>query len=65
VCGQRCADSPAWARSFSGPGPDGLHLAMFARLASGGLISEADMTAVHAAAGDVFTDATVIYGSAR
>jgi hypothetical protein len=38
---------------------------MFARLASGGLISEADMTAVHAAAGDVFTDATVIYGSAR
>ncbi len=34
-------------------------------LASGGLVSEADMATVLAAAGDVFTDVTVIYGSAR
>ena len=36
VCGRRCADSPAWACSFSGTGfsgtgPDGLHLARFAK----------------------------------
>ena len=31
VCGHCCADSPAWACSFSGTGPDGLHLARFAR----------------------------------
>jgi hypothetical protein len=30
-----------------------------------GLIGEAAMTAVLALAGDVFTDATVIYGSTR
>ena len=31
ACGHCCAGSPAWARSFSGTGPDGLHLARFAK----------------------------------
>jgi hypothetical protein len=47
---------------FSGTGPDGLHLARFARAR---LIGEANMATVLAPAGDVFTDATVIYGSTR
>jgi len=54
--------APAWARSFSGTGPDGLHLARFARARLRGLIGEADMATVLAPAGDVFTDAMVIYG---
>ncbi len=37
----------------------------FARARLRGLIGEADMTAVLALAGDVFTDPTVIYGSTR
>jgi hypothetical protein len=54
------------ACSFSGTGPDGLlHLARFVRASLGGPISEADMAAVLAAAGEVLTDATVIYASAR
>jgi len=57
--------APAWACSFSGTGPDGLHLARFARARLRGLIGEADMAAVLALAGDVFTDATVIYESTR
>jgi hypothetical protein len=65
VCGHCCADSASWACSFSGTGPDGLHLARFARARLRGLVGEADMTAVLALAGDVFTDATVIYGSTR
>jgi hypothetical protein len=32
TCGHCRADGPAWACSFSGTGPDGLHLARFARL---------------------------------
>jgi hypothetical protein len=47
------------------PAPARLHLARFARASLQGLISEADMAAVLAAAGKVLTDATVIYGSAR
>ena len=31
ACGHCWADGPAWACSFSGTGPDGLHLARFAR----------------------------------
>jgi len=31
TCGHCWADGPAWACSFSGTGPDGLHLARFAR----------------------------------
>jgi hypothetical protein len=57
--------APAWACSFSGTGPDGPHLARFARARLRGLMGEADMTGVLAAAGDVFTDATVISGSTR
>jgi hypothetical protein len=62
VCGHCCAGSPARACSFSGSGPAGLHLARFAGASPRGLIGEADMAAVLAAAGEVFTDATVIYG---
>jgi hypothetical protein len=58
-------DSPSRVCSFSGTGPDGLHLASFARARLRGLIGEADMTAVLALAGEVFTDATVIYGTTR
>jgi hypothetical protein len=65
TCGYCWADSPQWACSFSGTGPDGLHLARFARACRRGLISEADMAIVMAAAGDVFTDGTVIFGSDR
>ncbi len=36
VCGHCLADSPAWACAFSGTGPDGLHLARFARAQRGG-----------------------------
>ena len=53
------------ACSFSGTGADRLHLARFARARLRGLIGEADMAAVLAPARDVFTDATVIYGSTR
>ena len=56
---------PSRVCSFSGTGPDGLHLARFARARLRGLIGEADMAAVLALAGDVFTDATVIYESTR
>ncbi len=56
---------PSRVCSFSGTGPDGLPLARFARARLRGLIGEADMTAVLAPAGDVFTDVTVIYGSTR
>jgi hypothetical protein len=45
--------------------PGWLHLARFARACLRGLIGEADMAAVLALAGDVFTDVTVIYGSTR
>ena len=31
TCGHCWADGPGWACSFSGTGPDGLHLARFAR----------------------------------
>jgi hypothetical protein len=48
-----------------GTGPDGLPLARFARARLQGLIGEADMTAVLVLAGEVFTDATVIYGTTR
>jgi hypothetical protein len=57
--------APAWACSFSGTGPDGLHLARFARARLRGLIGEADTTSVLALAGDVSTDATVIHESTR
>ena len=54
---------PSRVCSFSDTGPDGLHLARFARARPRGLIGEADMATVLAPAGDMFTDATVIYGS--
>ena len=44
---------------------DGYHLARFARARRKGLISEADMAAVLAAAGDVFTPDTMIWDGAR
>ncbi len=64
TCGHCWADDPSWACSFSGTGPDGLHLARFARARRRGIISEADMAVVLAAAGDVFTDARLISGGA-
>jgi hypothetical protein len=57
--------APAWACSFSGTGPDGLTWRGSPGPRLRGLIGEADMTAVLALAGDVFTDPTVIYGSTR
>ncbi len=43
--------APTWACSFSGTGPDELHLASFARARLRGPIGEADMAAVLAPAG--------------
>ena len=42
-------------------GADGYHLARFARAARRGLLSAADMETVLAAAGSVFTAASVVY----
>ena len=53
------AHDPAWPCSFSGTGPDGLHLSRFAAARQRELISEADMTAVIQGVG-LFTEATII-----
>jgi len=42
-------------------GAEGYHLARFARAARRGLLSAADMDVVLAAAGSVFTGATLVY----
>ena len=42
-------------------GADGYHLARFARAARRGLLSSADMETVLAAAGSVFTAASIVY----
>lgn len=46
-------------------GPDGYHLARFARARRRGLLTEPEMAAVLTAAGPVFTEATLIRGGAR
>jgi hypothetical protein len=46
-------------------GLDGVHLARYARARRRGLLGEAAMTAALAAAGDVFTDATIVPDGAR
>jgi hypothetical protein len=67
-CGWCCAYSPAEACGFTGTTThplDGWHVARFARARREGLITEADMSVVLEAAGDVFTNATIIWVGAR
>jgi len=59
-----CGQKPGRACTDAG-GQDGYHLARFAQARRRGLITADEMTAMLAAAGDVFTAATIIRAGAR